>query len=206
MSFLGRNLFLRPFYRAHFPIGLLPPAAAGKALGCFSQDFLWAEIVILGDTDVSKKEMRQGWIQCSPIWWWHLWSSVGLCAKKAEWFCVELTTKCIEHQRCRACAVRRPEGTTEGHHVPFCQVVLRDLRFLIIWETKAQRCSAPPAIFLNLSWKAPCPIKHFLATSSKRRALGEYTLRALFQRQREEAHGGMCCFMLPEHRMVILAE
>lgn len=32
--------FLRPFYQAYFPVGLLPLAFTGKALGSFPQDFL----------------------------------------------------------------------------------------------------------------------------------------------------------------------
>ena len=32
--------FLRLFYQAYFPVGLLPLAFTGKALGSFPQDFL----------------------------------------------------------------------------------------------------------------------------------------------------------------------
>lgn len=62
---------------------------------------------------------------------------VELCAEKTEGFCVEFTTKCIVHQRCGGWAIKSLEGTTRGHNAPFCQVVLRDLWFLVIGKTKA---------------------------------------------------------------------
>lgn len=74
---------------------------------------------------------------------------VELFAESTKWFCVGFTLKFInnvENGQVKDC---KGQGGTQ--RAALCGCTYRNLWFVIIWETRSQKCYASHAIFLNLS-------------------------------------------------------